>query len=369
MRIGRTRCTLLGGMLALALGGCGGSDEPCAAVAGNAPGSIEAPGDCAVSTVVAVDATGAIADRSLARDMSSAALRAAEHTVTAGGHLRMVVFAGDANAVEVIYDDDVPTLEQSDETRRGPDEQALRAALGSTLDSALGVSRDDPSLTRRVRELTRGGTSDIARAVRNALRMLQGESGHEGDDARLRRRAGFRPADAQEQPRGRRRRRQARRPARRAARPGERDRFTTGHGTGRLPDRVNQSAQRTDDLVEIWMAACEQTGAAAARRQRSCEAEHGEEHAMTPGDTHDEDTAGAARRRFCRSRRSASRRRSPRRPSARSSTARCPRPISPTARAREPGTRATTPTACAARSSPRASPSRPTTSSARAWGR
>ena len=33
-------------------------------------------------------------------------------------------------------------------------------------------------------------------------------------------------------------------------------------GLGRLPGRVNQSARRTDDIVEIWMTACEQTGAA-----------------------------------------------------------------------------------------------------------
>ena len=123
-----------------------------------------------MSSVIAVDATGAIRDRALARDVSSAALRAAEHTITAGGHLRMVVFAGDANAVEVIYDDDVPTLEQRDETRRGPLEQDLRRALGSTLDGALGVIDDGPRAAARVRELTRGGTSDIARAVRNALR-------------------------------------------------------------------------------------------------------------------------------------------------------------------------------------------------------
>jgi hypothetical protein len=32
-------------------------------------------------------------------------------------------------------------------------------------------------------------------------------------------------------------------------------------GLGRLPDRVNQSARRTDELVQIWMTACEQTGA------------------------------------------------------------------------------------------------------------
>ena len=133
---------------------------------------MKAPADCAVSTVVAVDATGAINDRALARDISSAALRAAEQTITAGGHLRMFVFAGDANAVEVIYDDEVPTLEESDETRRGPDEQDLRAALAGTLDGALGVSRDDPALRAKVRALARGGTSDIARAVRNALRTL-----------------------------------------------------------------------------------------------------------------------------------------------------------------------------------------------------
>jgi hypothetical protein len=33
-------------------------------------------------------------------------------------------------------------------------------------------------------------------------------------------------------------------------------------GLGRLPDRVNQSAKRTDELVDIWMTACERTGAA-----------------------------------------------------------------------------------------------------------
>ena len=33
-------------------------------------------------------------------------------------------------------------------------------------------------------------------------------------------------------------------------------------GLGRLPKRVNQSARRTDELVEIWTAACEQAGAA-----------------------------------------------------------------------------------------------------------
>jgi hypothetical protein len=32
-------------------------------------------------------------------------------------------------------------------------------------------------------------------------------------------------------------------------------------GLGRLPDRVNQSAARTDELVAIWTAACKQTGA------------------------------------------------------------------------------------------------------------
>ena len=135
------------------------------------------PGELPVSSVVAVDATGSIHDPALARDVSSAALRAAEHTITAGGRLRMVVFAGDANSVEVIYDDEVPTLKQSDETRRGPLEQDLRTALGSTLDGALGVDRSDPPLAGRVRDLARGGTSDIARAVRNGLRTLQQGSG------------------------------------------------------------------------------------------------------------------------------------------------------------------------------------------------
>lgn len=252
---------MLGGVVTLALAGCGGSDEPCVAAPAGAPGGVQAPAGCAVSTVIAVDATGAIADAQLARDVSSAALRAAEQTVTAGGHLRMVVFAGDANAVEVIYDDDVPTLEQSDETRRGPEEQSLRVALASTLDSALGVSADDPQLRARVRELTRGGTSDIARAVRNALQMLAPRSGatamtlisdgvQAGDQLMLARRlaAGDAPASLGEQL-------------------GELLGSANGidvlqvAGLGRLPDRVNQSAQRTDALVQTWMTACERTRA------------------------------------------------------------------------------------------------------------
>ncbi|HEV7806063.1 MAG TPA: hypothetical protein VGO80_09605 [Solirubrobacteraceae bacterium] len=252
---------MLGGFLTLALGGCGGSGPPCAAKAGGAPGTVSAPDDCAVSSVIAVDATGAIQDRTLAADVSAAALRAAEHTITAGGHLRMVVFAGDANAVEVIYDDDVPTIEEQDETRRGPLEQSLRAALATTLDAALGVGHSDPELTARVRELARGGTSDIARAVRNALRMLSQRDGAKAmtlvsdgaqasDQLMLARRIAAGDSSA-----------------------------TLGDalgelldrardvdvvqvvGLGRLPRRVNQSARRTDELVEIWLAACKRTGA------------------------------------------------------------------------------------------------------------
>ncbi|MEA2157540.1 MAG: hypothetical protein QOE11_3680, partial [Solirubrobacteraceae bacterium] len=176
MTLRRTSLAVLGVAL-LALSGCGGSDAPCVARPGSAPGAVQAPDGCAVSSVIAVDATGAIRDRALARDVSSAALRAAEHTITAGGHLRMVVFAGDADSVEVIYDDDVPTLKQSDETRRGPLEQDLRSAIGATLDGALGVDRSNRALAARVRTLAHGGTSDIARAVRNALSSLRGGSG------------------------------------------------------------------------------------------------------------------------------------------------------------------------------------------------
>ena len=228
-------------------------------------GAIEAPSDCAVSTVVAVDATGASA-RQVARPRRELPprSRAAEQTITAGGHLRMFVFAGDANAVEVIYDDDVPTIEQSDETRRGPDEQALRAALGTTLDGALGVTRDDPALARRVRELLEGGTSDIARAVRNALRSLGGESGAKAltlvSD-------GAQSGDQLDA-----------RAAHRGRRSGADDLATSSAicsaaratstslqavGLGRLPERVNQSARRTDELVEIWI-----DGLRADRRER-----------------------------------------------------------------------------------------------------
>ena len=256
----RTKLAVLG-MAMLAIAGCGGSDEPCSPTAGGAPGTVQAAEDCPVSTVIAIDATGATQDRRLARDMSSAALRAAEHTITAGGHLRMVVFAGDANAVEVIYDDVVPTLEEQDETRRGPLEQSLRAALGETVGSALGANRSNRALTRRVRELTRGGTSDIARAVRNAVRTLKGRSGatamtlisdgvQASDQLMLRRRL-----EAGDD----------------AARLGDQLGDLLGDasgvdvlqavGLGRLPGRVNQSAKRTDDLVDIWMTACEQTGA------------------------------------------------------------------------------------------------------------
>ena len=262
MTIRRTRCAVLFGLAMLGVAGCGGDgDSACTAKAGAAPGAIEAPADCAVDTVVAVDATGALLDKALARDVSAAASRAAEHTITAGGNLRMFVFAGDANAVEIIYDDDVPTLEQSDETRRGPDEQALRAALASTLDSALGISRDDPGLAGRVRDLLEGGTSDISRAVRNALRSLAGQSGpkaltlisdgaQSGDQLVLTKRiaAGDPASELGDEL-------------------GELLGSARGVdvlqvvGLGRLPKRVNQSARRTDELVEIWTAACEQAGA------------------------------------------------------------------------------------------------------------
>lgn len=256
----RTKLVVLGVAL-LGLAGCGGSDTACTASPGAAPGSIQAAADCPVNSVIAVDATGAIHDRGLARDVGSAALRAAEHTITAGGHLRMVVFAGDANAVEVIYDDEVPTLEQLDETRRGPVEQDLRDALGATLDSALGVSGEDRSLTARVRALARGGTSDIARAVRNGLQTLKQRSGTEAmtlvsdgvqasDQLKLTRRL------------------EAGESSRRLGKQlgellGRADgvEVLQAVGLGRLPDRVNQSARRTDELVEIWRIACEQTGA------------------------------------------------------------------------------------------------------------
>lgn len=251
------------GVLTLVLAACGGSDGPCAAAPGAAPGSVKAPADCPVSSVIAVDATGALEDRKLAREVSSAALRAAEHTITAGGRLRIFVFAGDANAVEVIYDDDVPRLESLDETRRGPMEQDLRVALGETLDSALGATRrGDRSLRARIRTLARGGTSDIARAVRNGLRTLEQQSGavamtlvsdgvQASDQLMLARR--LEAGDPQDSL---------------AAELGELLGSADGVdvlqavGLGRLPDRVNQSARRTDDLVEIWMGACEKTGAA-----------------------------------------------------------------------------------------------------------
>jgi len=247
--------------LAIAAAGCGGSDEPCAAKPGGAPGAVSAPADCAVSSVIAVDATGAIQDRTLAREVSTAAARAAEHTITAGGHLRMVVFAGDSNAVEVLYDDDVPTISEQDETRRGPLEQSLRAALRSTLDGALGVDNSDPELRRRVRELSLGGTSDIARAVRNALRALSARDGAKAmtlvsdgaqasDQLMLARRiaAGDSASSLADQL---------------GELLGSADGIDVVQvaGLGRLPGRVNQSARRTDELVEIWSAACEQTGA------------------------------------------------------------------------------------------------------------
>lgn len=262
MRTRRTRFAVLGGVAALALAGCGGGgDSACVAEPGATPGAVQAADDCAVNTVVAVDATGAVKDQALARDVSSAALRAAEQTIVAGGHLRMFVFAGDANSVEVIYDDDVQTIEQSDESRRGPMEQALRGALTSTLDSALGVTDDDPALRESVSELTRGGTSDIARAVRNGLQTLAPRDGakamtlvsdgvQSSDQLKL-----SNAADGGGDP------------SQLGDKLGELIGSASGvdvlqvAGLGRLPDRVNQSAERTDALVMIWKSACEQAGA------------------------------------------------------------------------------------------------------------
>lgn len=264
MTIRWTSCAAVLGMATMGLAGCGGgsSGSSCAAKPGSAPGAVQAPSDCVVDTVVAVDATGALLDKALARDVSAAAARAAEHTITAGGHLRMFIFAGDANAVEVIYDNDRPTIEQLDETRRGPEEQSLRTAIASTLDSALGVGNDDARLRRRVRALARGGTSDIARAVRNGLRSLEGGSGakamtlisdgaQSSDQLKLARRiAAGAPADKL------------------GGELGDLIGSASGvdllqvAGLGRLPGRMNQSARRTDELVQIWTTACEQAGAA-----------------------------------------------------------------------------------------------------------
>ena len=266
MRLRRTRLAVLG-VAIVALSGCGGSDSPCVAKPGATPGAVQAPADCAVSSIIAVDATGAIQDRALARDASAAALRAAEHTITAGGHLRMVVFAGDANAVEVIYDDDVPTLEQSDETRRGPLEQDLRTALGATLDGALGVDRSDRALAAKVKDLARGGTSDIARAVRNALRELKQDSGAQAmtlvsdgvqasDQLELARRleagdASSQISDAARRAarQRRRRRRAAGRRARAPARPREPERAAHGRARRDLDDglRDDRRGELRDD--------------------------------------------------------------------------------------------------------------------------
>jgi hypothetical protein len=263
MTIRWTSCAAALGLATLSLAGCGGgSSASCVAKPGAAPGAVKAPADCPVDTVVAVDATGALSDKALARDVSAAASRAAEQTITAGGHLRMFVFAGDANAVEVIYDDDVPTLEQSDETRRGPDEQSLRNAIAASLDSALGVGNGDPALRRHVRELAKGGTSDIARAVRNGLRSLARETGAKAMTLVS---DGAQSSDQLKL-------------ARAIAAGGSARKLGTElgdlvgsasgvdvlqvAGLGRLPGRVNQSARRTDQLVEIWKTACEQAGAA-----------------------------------------------------------------------------------------------------------
>ena len=259
-----TSCAAVLGMAALGLAACGGgsSAASCSAKPGSAPGAIEAPSDCPVDTVVAVDATGALLDKVLARDVSATAARAAEQTITAGGHLRMFVFAGDANAVEVIYDDNRPTLEESDETRRGPDEQSIRVAIAGALDSALGLNRDDPALTRSVRALLEGGTSDIARAVRNGLRSLKRE---DGAKAMTLVSDGAQSSDQLML-------------ARSIAAGGSASKLGAElgdllgsasdvdvlqvAGLGRLPRRVNQSARRTDELVEIWNTACKQAGAA-----------------------------------------------------------------------------------------------------------
>jgi len=113
-----------------------------------------------------------------------------------------------------------------------------------------------------VRALTRGGTSDIARAVRNALRDAKQQSGpaavtlvsdgaQASDQLVLARRleAGDSGATLG---------------AQLGKLLGDADGVDVlqAVGLGRLPGRVNQSARRTDELVEIWMTACESTGAA-----------------------------------------------------------------------------------------------------------
>jgi hypothetical protein len=112
-----------------------------------------------------------------------------------------------------------------------------------------------------VRTLARGGTSDIARAVRNALRMLKQQSGAEAmtlvsDGAQ----ASDQLMLAERLQAGDSRSSLADQLGELLGRADGVD-VVQAVGLGRLPDRVNQSAARTDDLVQIWMGACERTGA------------------------------------------------------------------------------------------------------------
>jgi hypothetical protein len=169
------------GCAALALAsGCGSQDSSAsgstcgsASITRSADGRLTA-GGCAFDTDEAVDLTAFPRTSEAIQAVVEHAMRSADGTITHGGHLRVTVFGRVAARELVVYDGAVPTLGEQDEVDRGPTEASLRTAIKNTLRVVLNGAPANHALAKQIASLTKGGGTDVARAVRDAARARDG---------------------------------------------------------------------------------------------------------------------------------------------------------------------------------------------------
>lgn len=176
----RRRLAFLAGLavLLLVVTGCGGSSSSsCKTHVTRADDGTLAAGNCAFDTSIAVDVTAFPRTQEAVGGVVGHVLRSANGTITHGGHLRVTAFGRLAAREIVIYDGDVPALADQDETQRGSLEDSLRTALRGTVTAVLNGAQDRPAIARQIAQLSAGGGTDVARAVRDAA--ATGSSGRE----------------------------------------------------------------------------------------------------------------------------------------------------------------------------------------------
>lgn len=145
-------------------------------VAINSSAIPEVPGNDAVNTKIAIDATSLGAGGRLAEDYKAAASAAAEPTITRGGQLTVELFGRVNGRALTIYEESVPDRSIEGANIRGSSEAIRRESLAGALDIALGLTTAEPDIARQITDVRSGRGSDIARAAGQAMRDA-GEDG------------------------------------------------------------------------------------------------------------------------------------------------------------------------------------------------